>query len=77
MPLVRVTKQKDSNESSLESLPSARRGNPRKNADIKQMKLMAEASKYVKDTSAELGFWRKIKSTRLMPEVREQAAMVR
>ena len=53
------------------------RGRSKKPTDIKNMKIMSEAEKYLKDPNSEIFYWRKIKSTRVGPEVREQFIMSR
>lgn len=76
MPAIKVTKhEKNLHESSSsDGSPVLRKG--KKSNDIKNMKILAEASKYVKDPEAEVFYWRKQSSTSFVPEVREQSQMI-
>ena len=73
MPSIKIQKRiNDDEDSSMWATPMMMRGRSKKPTDIKNMKIMSEAEKYLKDPNSEIFYWRKIKSTRVGPEVREQ-----
>lgn len=74
MPPVRVSKNVDTKEDSEDDMiPNIR--NKRSSRNVKTLKIINEASKYLDDANSEAFYWKKIKITRLAPEVREQSAM--
>lgn len=74
MPEIRVHKVASDSDTFSEA-PHSRGG--RKSQDMKNMKIFAEAQKYVPDVEQDIFYWKKIRSARLMPEVREQFTMQR
>lgn len=73
MPEIRIQKiEKD--DDSFSEVPVSR-GSKNKHQDVKSVKLIAEARKYVPGIDQDIFYWRKIQSDRLMPEVREQFTM--
>ena len=75
MPAVRISKQeelKDDSDDDIISSIKSKRGA----TDMKTLKIISEAKKYLEDSEAEAFYWKKIAATRLVPEVREQSAMV-
>lgn len=76
MPAIKITKHEKNLNLSLSSDSSPVLHKGKKSNDIKNMKILTEASKYVKDPESEVFYWRKQSSTRFIPEVREQAQMI-
>jgi hypothetical protein len=78
MPAIRITRHKKHEDdiSFGDDSPVALKGIKLTN-DIKNMKIRTEAAKYISNTDSEVFFWRKLSSTRFVPEVREQAVMIK
>jgi hypothetical protein len=78
MPAIRITRREKHEDDITfsDDSPVARKGIKSTN-DIKNMKIRTEAAKYIKNTDSEVFFWRKLSSTRFVPEVREQAVMIK
>lgn len=75
MPSVRISRQEEVKEDSDDDVISSIKSK-KGSTDIKSLKIISEAKKYLENSEGEAFYWRKIKANRLVPEVREQSALV-